>query len=323
MELRSTPAIILDCDPGHDDAIAIMLAAQFSRLVGITTVSGNAPLELTTRNALIVTQLLGIDTPVHRGAAHPLAAPALHAAIVHGESGLDGPMLPRLERKPASRDAVAFICDTTRRETDIWLVATGPLTNIAHAVEKDPDLVNRIAGISIMGGSTHVGNVSPVAEFNVWADPEAADIVFRSGAKIRMCGLNLTHQLMTDDALVARLRDRSDGVSGSGESGAQRENVAQFVAALLDYLHGRMAELRGERRAALHDPCAVLAITHPRIFSFGDRHVQVELDGELTRGMTVVDERSAKDAPAPNVEVAYEIDSALAMELVLSSIHEH
>ncbi len=315
MELRSTPAIILDCDPGHDDAIAIMLAAQFTRLVGITTVSGNAPLELTTRNALIVTQLLGIETPVHQGAAHPLAAPALHAAIVHGESGLEGPVLPPLVRKPASRDAVAFICDTTRHETDIWLVAIGPLTNIAHAVEKDPDLVNRIAGISIMGGSTHVGNVSPVAEFNVWADPEAADVVFRSGATIRMCGLNLTHQLMTDDAIVARLRDRSDAVAGGV--------VAQFVAALLDYLHGRMAELRGERRAALHDPCAVLAVTHPQIFSFGDRHVQVELDGELTRGMTVVDERSAKDAPAPNVEVAYEIDPAVAMELVLSSIHEH
>ena len=313
---HTTPAIIVDCDPGHDDAIAIMLAAQFSHLVGITTVSGNAPLELTTRNALIVTQLLGIDTPVHQGAAHPLAAPAMHAAMVHGDSGLDGAELPQLVRKPASRDAVGFICDTTRREADLWLVAIGPLTNIALAMEKDPDLVKRIAGISIMGGSTHVGNVSPVAEFNVWADPEAADIVFRSGAKIRMCGLNLTHQLMTDDALVARLRDRPDTIEGDA-------CVAQFVASLLDYLHGRMAALRGERRAALHDPCAILSITHPQIFRFEHRHVQVELDGELTRGMTVVDERGSTNTPAPNVEVAYEIDSPLAMELVVTSMHQH
>ncbi len=304
---RSTPAIILDCDPGHDDAIAIMLAAELTRLVGITTVSGNAPLELTTRNALVITQLLGIDVAVHRGAAHPLAAPVQHAAIVHGESGIDGPVLPTLHRNPANQGAKPFILESTAKEQDIWLVAIGPLTNIALTLEKEPDLVERIAGISIMGGSTQVGNVGPVSEFNVWADPEAADVVFRCGAPIRMCGLNLTHQLTTNDNLVERLRSRSDP-------------VAQFVAAMLEFVHGRMAELRGERSAALHDPCAVLAVTHPQLFRFEHRHVQVELDGELTRGMTVVDERPARAAGEPNVEVAYEIDAPLAMELVMSSI---
>jgi inosine-uridine nucleoside N-ribohydrolase len=310
MKEPSIPSVILDCDPGHDDAIAIMLAAQFTRLLGITTVSGNAPVELTTRNALIVTQLLGIDVPVHQGAAHPLTAPERHAASVHGQSGLDGPVLPALQRTPASHDAVDFIIEATAREAGVWLVATGPLTNIAHALERDPLLTARVAGISIMGGSAREGNVTAAAEFNVWADPEAADIVFARGMAIRMCGLNLTRQLLTDEALAERLQRRSDP-------------VARFASAMLDFLHSRMEALRGDHRAALHDPCAVLAVTHPQLFVFRPRHVRVELAGELTRGMTVVDERASRAAPAPNAEVAYEIDAPLAMELVVSAIRAH
>jgi inosine-uridine nucleoside N-ribohydrolase len=207
----------------------------------------------------------------------------------------------------ASDDAVTFILEETRRADDVWLVPIGPLTNIAMALQRDPELPERIAGISIMGGSATVGNVTPTAEFNVWADPEAADIVFRSGALIRMCGLNLTHQLRTSDDLITELA--SIGTP-----------LGDFVAGMFGFLHDRMAELMGERRAALHDPCAVLAVTHPELLEFEPRSVRLELKGEYTRGMTVVDQRTTRRRHEPNVEVAYRIDAERAMRLVMASI---
>jgi inosine-uridine nucleoside N-ribohydrolase len=285
----------------------LILAHTHANVLGITTVSGNAPLTDTTRNALAVVELLGMETPVHAGAARPLEAEPLHAGLVHGSNGLGGVELPPPARSVVSEDAVEFILEETRRIENVWLVPIGPLTNIALALQRDPDLPGRIAGISLMGGSATVGNVTPTAEFNVWADPEAADIVFRSGALIRMCGLNLTHQLRTSDALVEEL-------SSLGTP------LGDFVGSMFGFLHDRMAELMGERRAALHDPCAVLAVTHPELLEFESCSVRMELKGEYTRGMTVVDQRTTRRRHEPNVEVAYRIDAERAMRLVMTSV---
>ena len=297
--------MIIDCDPGHDDAIALVLAHRHAEVVGITTVSGNVPLASTTANALLVTAVIGADTPVHAGAARPLVAEPHHAPHVHGESGLGGVTRIAHERTVASDDGVGFLLDAAAPDT--WIVALGPLTNVALAIRRDPTWVERIAGISLMGGSADVGNVTPVAEFNIYADPEAADVVFRSGAPVTMCGLNLTHQIMTTDAVMKRLR-------------AARSPVAGFAAQVFDDLHARLEVLTGYREAALHDPCAVLAVTHPELISSELRAVSVELDGTLTRGMTVVDQRRSLRKEPPNVQVAYRIDAKRAMEVVLEAL---
>ena len=299
------PRLIVDCDPGHDDAIALILAHRYAEVLGITTVTGNAPLSATTANALLVTALLDVDTPVHVGAAKPLVGEPLHAAVVHGATGLGEVDRLAHSRVPASDDAVGYLLDAAA--PDVTVVAIGPLTNLALAIERDAEWANRIAGISIMGGSTRVGNATRVAEFNILADPEAADVVFRSGARLTMCGLNLTHQLQTDDGVTGRLR-RAD------------TPTAYFAAQIFDDLHGRMEALAGRRSAALHDPCAVLAVTHPHLLTIEPRAVDVELAGTLTRGMTVVDERASRRRDDPNADVAYRIDATAAMEVVLDAM---
>jgi len=308
MSPTAKPTIILDCDPGHDDAIAILFAAHYTNLLGITTVSGNVPLELTTRNALLTTQLLNLDIPVHVGAARPLVTEAVHAPDIHGESGLGGPVLPNLERTVAGNDAVTYLIDTIRKHDDLWLVAVGPLTNVALALRMAPDIATKLKGISIMGGSTSFGNRTPVAEFNILADPEAADIVFKSGARILMCGLNLTHQFDIRQTDLATIR--------------QIDNVAaRFVADMLEFFGETYAEQYfGKFTAPLHDPCAVMALTHPELLEFAPRHVAVELTGTNTRGMTVVDERLVKSDWPSNVEVAMKIDRDDALNALLGAI---
>lgn len=297
------PEVIVDCDPGHDDALALFVACRHADVVGVTTVAGNVSVEKTTRNALVVLDLIGADAPVHRGAAGPLVGPARDAGGFHGESGMDGPDLPEPRRAVAGEDVTGFVIEATRAEEGLWLVATGPLTNVALALRRDPGLASRLRGVSIMGGSAGAGNVTPVAEFNVWADPEAAAEVFASGARVLMCGLNLTHQLLSGTDEIARLR-------GHGT------RAASFVADLLDFYCSR----GGTRpEGPLHDPCAVLAVTHPDLLTFRPRPVAVELTGDLTRGMTVVDERAGSTAP-PNVEVAYRIEAAAAMKVVLEAV---
>ena len=297
--------MIVDCDPGHDDAIALILAHRHADVVGITSVSGNAPLAATTANALLVTALLDVDTPVVSGAAKPLVGEPIHAAVVHGESGLGGVDRIDHDRTTAGDDAVGFLLDTA--EPDITVVAVGPLTNLALAIERDPGWVKRIAGISIMGGSTDVGNATRVAEFNIFADPEAAARVFESGAEVTMCGLNLTHQFQTTDPVVERLRRVESAKAG-------------FAAQIFADLHDRMETLIGHRSAALHDPCAVLALTHPHLIETKPRAVAVELNGTLTRGMTVVDQRVGRRRDAANTHVAYGIDAERAMEVVMESL---
>ena len=300
-----TVKMVIDCDPGLDDAIALILAHRHAEVIGITTVSGNAPLHATTDNALQVTALLEADTPVHAGAARPLAGEPVHALEVHGEAGLGGGEPIEHDRVPASDDAVSFLLDAA--DKDVWIAALGPLTNLALAIERDPSWARRIAGLSLMGGGTGPGNATAVAEFNIYADPEAAARVFESGADLTMCGLNLTRQLRTDDAVTDRLR------------GAASPR-ARFAAQAFDFLHDRVEALTGRRDAALHDPCAILAVTHPELLETRPKQVRVELEGRLTRGMTVVDERLLRPPPAANAEVAYAIDAERAMGLVVEAL---
>lgn len=298
-------SMIVDCDPGVDDAIAIILAHDLAILKGVTTVSGNVPIEATTRNALQVIALLDADIPVCKGAARPLKNPPVHSNHVHGTDGLGGAGLLKNTRSLSHVDAVDFLLETPTR--DDWIVAIGPLTNLAQAIERDPTWVNRIKGISIMGGSTGYGNVTAAAEFNIYSDPEAAARVFESGARIRMCGLNLTHQFQVTEVFLRAL------VQAEGD-------LAQFAEPMLRFLLGRMEELTGRRSAALHDPCAVLAATHPQLFEFENLSVRIELAGTLTRGMTVCDQRTTRRRDSPNTEVAQSIDVDKAMPLLLNTL---
>ena len=301
------PTIILDCDPGHDDVIALVVAARHTELLGITTVAGNAPLAMTTRNAIITRDLLGVDVPVHSGAERPLVAPPRHASYVHGESGLDGAELPDPSGPPASTDAVGFIIDTCRAREGAWLVPTGPLTNIALALRAAPDLAGRIAGISLMGGGSF-GNRSALAEFNIWADPEAAAIVYASGVPLTMAGLDVTHQFIVDDQRIADI-DALDGQLATVLAGLFR-----FFASTYTRRHDHLVG------AALHDPLAVLALTHPQLFTSSYLHVAVELSGELTRGATIIDRRDLKERPAPNCTVLETVDADAAWTLIVDAV---
>jgi inosine-uridine nucleoside N-ribohydrolase len=302
------PPIILDCDPGHDDAVAIVVAARHTDLLGITTVAGNAPLERTTYNARVMRDLLGLDVEVHSGAERPLVAEPKHSGFVHGASGLDGADLPAPTRDLDGTDAVGFIVETCRANEGTWLVPVGPLTNIALALRTAPDLNRRVAGISLMGGGTF-GNREPVGEFNVWADPESAAVVFDSGLPLVMAGLDLTHQFVTTPELIARLQSLPGRLA--------RVLGDLFVFFSDNYISRHDDGMVG---AAVHDPLAVLALTHPDLFDRRTRNVRIETRGEHTRGMTVIDQRTITARPPANCDVLVEVDAAAAWEIVLEAI---
>lgn len=299
--------ILLDCDPGHDDAIAIVVAAHTTELVGITTVSGNAPLSATTRNAIIMRDLLELDCPVHAGSNRPLLREPRHAGYVHGVSGMDGADLPEPSGPPASHDAVGYIIDTCREREGIWLVPTGPLTNIALALRAAPDIAHRIAGISLMGGGSF-GNTTAAAEFNLLCDPEAADIVFSYGGPLIMSGLDLTHQFQALPERIEMVRNLPG-------------HLAAVLADLLDFFSGtyrsRHHHIAG---AAVHDPCAVLVLSHPELFRRRLVHVAVETAGLLTAGMTVIDQRDLKEVPDPNCDMLVGLDADAAWHVVVEAI---
>lgn len=301
------PRIILDCDPGHDDVVAIIVAHRHTNLAGITTVHGNAPLDRTTYNACVMRDLLDVGCGVHSGAERPLVAPPKFGAFVHGESGLDGADLPEPQAGADSTDAVGFIIETCRFEEGLWLVPTGPLTNIALALRAAPDLAGRIAGISLMGGGTF-GNRTPMAEFNIWADPEAAEIVFGCGAPITMAGLDVTHQFVL-------LHERIDQVAAIGSDFTTlMSDLFRFFTDNYISRHDRMPG------AALHDPLAVLAVTHPDLFEHTERHVTVETRGAYTTGMTVIDRRDISERGEPNARVLDRVDADAAWQVVLDAL---
>jgi inosine-uridine nucleoside N-ribohydrolase len=308
------PKLLIDCDPGHDDALAIIVAARHAEVLGITTVAGNAPLPHVTRNALRVAALAGLGAvPVHAGAARPLVATPRHAAGIHGESGLDGPAPAGALRDVDGDDAAGFIVEVVRAHPpgSIWLVPMGPLTNVALALRRAPDLVERLAGLSFMGGAAGPGNVTPAAEFNIWADPEAAAAVIGAGVRpARMAGLDVTRQCCVDDAFLERL----EHLAGEGHG------AARFCADLLGFYLASQARATGRRLGPVHDVCAVLAVTHD-LMAFEAHPVAVELRGELTRGMTVVDRRLPPDpATGGEVAVAHTIDAAAALDVVFEAI---
>lgn len=299
--------IVLDCDPGHDDAIAIVVAARHTEVLGITTVAGNAPLSATTRNAIIMRDLLAMGAPVHSGAERPLIRPPRHAEYVHGKSGMDGADLPEPSGPPASTDAVGFIIETCRAQEGVWLVPTGPLTNIALALRAAPDLAHRIAGISLMGGGTF-GNTTAAAEFNLWCDPEAADVVFSYGGPLVMAGLDLTHQFQALPHRIEMVR-------------ALPGRLAAVLAGLLDFFSGTYrSRHHGIGGAAVHDPCAVMALTHPGLFTRRPAHVEIETAGRRTAGMTVIDQRDLKEVPDPNCDWLTHLDADAAWDVVVEAI---
>lgn len=305
--MSQKPPILLDCDPGHDDAFAMLLAGATANLVAVTTVSGNVGLASTTRNANVIREVGGLDVPIYAGAARPLAGEPLHAPDIHGDSGLDGPTLPTPSRDIEPTPAVEAILRYTREVEGLWLVPTGPLTNIAHALRTDPTLVDRIAGISLMGGSRSFGNTTPAAEFNILADPEAAHVLFTSGAHIVMAGLDLTHQfrLGWDEIKAFRALDSQVGV---------------FAADLLTFFMERYEARSGLPSAPMHDPCAVMAVTQPDFFETERLNVSVERYGEVTRGMTLCDTREMHHRKDTNATVLTQIDRDAAFRHLLDAL---
>ncbi len=312
--------VIIDCDPGHDDALAILLAGQHLDILGITTVAGNQTLEKVTANALKIVELMDrTDIPVYRGMHVPLLRAAEHAGHIHGDTGLDGPDFPVPQKKIESQHAVEYIIETLLAESDVWLVPVGPLTNVAMAFRQCPEIVSRVAGISLMGGSVTSGNSTATAEFNIWFDAEAARIVFDSGAPIKMCGLNLTQQANATDREIERIR-------GLGN------RVGEMVADLLTFYLNAGASRSGIRKAALHDPCSVAALIQPELFQWESMQVSVETRGELTYGMTVCDYRHLRGFGTPvqdrgplrsettNAEVGMEIDEAGFLDLLIDAL---
>ena len=305
--------LVLDCDPGLDDAVAILVAAQHADLIGITTVAGNVGINRTTRNALVVAQLAGLDVPIHRGSAEPLAGAAVDGSRIHGDTGLGDATLPDLTRSEASDDAVAYICDTARSVDDLHLLAIGPLTNVALALQRDPDLRRHLGGLTIMGGGAHIGNITPVAEFNVWADPEAAATVFQKAAPVTMVGLDVTNRVVFDDGDIARMR-------------AGATPATELAASVVEYLLGRFRDYLGHSTVPVHDATAVIAATDPRLFEQSRHPIAVELSGGHTRGMTVADLRPAAlgralSQPSPPAsDVVWDADVEAVRELIVEAV---
>ncbi len=282
------PQILLDCDPGIDDMFAIFCALRYCELVAVTSVAGNVGIEHTTRNALAVLELAGAAVPVHRGAAGPInGSPLNDASHVHGASGMGGVTLAAPVADVASTNAVDALFDMTA-SGDVTVVAVGPLTNIANAIERDPTWINRIPRLVIMGGSTTTGNVGPFTEFNIAVDPEAAALVFDSGVAITMAGLNMTRQVVMGIDEITRLR-------------AIGNATAMVAADALDFYSDFSLSHYGSKQSAMHDPCAVLEVVRSDLFERAQMKVDIEIAGVHTRGMTVCDQRANAQKPDTDV----------------------
>lgn len=302
--------IILDCDPGHDDAVALLLAARHPaiELLAVTTVAGNQSVDKTTRNALKVLSLANLrHIPVARGMDRPLVRPAKHAPDIHGASGMDGPSVPDPDFEPLATHAVDLLIELLlNSDGDITLVPTGPLTNIAAAMRKQPAILPKIKAISLMGGAIGLGNVTPKAEFNIYADPEAAAIVFASGRPLTVSTLEVTHQALATEEVVARLRSAN-------------RRVASFVAELLVFFAETYHTIFGFTAPPLHDPCAVAAVIEPDILKADMMHVEIETTGTRTTGSMVCDVHHVLNLP-PNARVGYGLEVERFWEMVLETI---
>lgn len=307
--------VLIDCDPGHDDATAILYAAAHMDLVGITTVYGNQTVEKTTANALSIVTLLDIDTPVAQGCASPLNGVVKHGGDLHGKTGLDGAILPSPNRDASPVHAVDFIIETAKaHQGELVLCAIGPFTNVAMALRKEPRLAQWLKAISVMGGTTQIGNTTAVSEFNVWCDPEAADIVLKSGVPLWMVGLNVTRQVGVTEADIDRL--------------AAGGPVAKVFAGLFGFFLERLKEVHGLSTASLHDPCALVPFIIPDLITYRHCPVEIGLAPGPTRGMTVCDLRrltakkleNIEPMGIPNCNLAVEVESRALVDHILGTV---
>lgn len=309
--------IVIDCDPGHDDLVAILFAARHMDLLGVTTVHGNNSLANTTRNGLITLELGKLDhVPLAAGCAEPLAQASIGIGEGHGASGLDGASVPEPTRKPIETHAVDFIIETARAHKGELILATiGPQTNIAMALKREPRLKSWLREITIMGGSTTTGNFTPAAEFNIAGDVEAAWTVFESGVPLRMVGLNITRVTGFDEGDIARMR-------ASGKA------AARVIADLMEFYLGTQKARYGLKVATMHDVCAIVPYVYPDLITYLHTSVRIETAGALTRGMTLCDLRHPKGAQAehlrhrtaPNCHVAIEAQSRALADAVLATL---
>jgi purine nucleosidase len=303
--------IIIDCDPGHDDAIAIILAhgSPEIELVAITTVHGNQSIDKTTKNALIIAEVAGITgVPIAAGAGRPLVRQAQYGGMIHGESGLDGPELHEPTMRVDERGAVDLIIQTIMENDPgtITLVPTGALTNIALAVRLEPRIVERVKEVVLMGGGYHGGNRTPAAEFNIVIDPEAAHIVFNENWKLTMVGLDLTHQALATPDVLARIERVGTTTSA-------------FVSEVLGFFASTYKTRRGFDSPPVHDPCTVAYLIDPTVMEVVQVPLDIELSGALTTGMTVADFRT----PAPpdcTTWAATTLDHTKFWDLVVGSL---
>ena len=308
-----TRKLIIDCDPGQDDAINLFLAlppTQDYEILGITVVAGNVGLEKVSRNARLICELTGrTDIPVYEGCAAPLKYPLVTAEEVHSREGLEGVELFEPSVKAQSQNAVDFIIETLMAAEDnsITLVPTGPLTNIAAALTKETDIASKIQEIILMGGAMREGgNITPSAEFNIYVDPHAAQIVFDSGCQSVVFGLDVTHQVLSSSAVMERIK-------------AVKTNVAQTAYNLLSYYGRYDAEKYGSNGAPLHDPCTMAYILKPELFDLKECNIRVEAESELTRGHTAVDFWYATDLPR-NSLWAYKVDADGFFDLLVAQL---
>jgi pyrimidine-specific ribonucleoside hydrolase len=301
-----TTPIVIDCDPGHDDAIAILLALASPEveLLGVTTVAGNQTLDKTTRNALVTLEIGGRrDIPVAAGAEGPLRRALRTAEHVHGETGLDGPELPEPSARPVDEHAADFLAELI--EPGGVLVPTAPLTNVALMLDRHPDVRERLERIVWMGGAIGEGNVTPAAEFNAFVDPEAAAAVFASGIPITVIGLDVTHKALFTRAHAERVRE-------AGRAG-------RFVAELSDFFQRFHERSYGFGGSPIHDAMAVAYVLDPTLVTTQHVNVAVETESQLCDGRTVVDLRGVTGRE-PNADVGVDVEAERFLELVVSRI---
>ena len=303
--------VILDGDPGHDDAIAWMLAKASPELDirAVTSAAGNQTIEKTTYNARRVCALLGISAPIAMGCPGPLLADPITAGNIHGQTGLDGPKLPEPTRELSSLTAVELMAKTLQESAEsVTIIATGPQTNVASLLLAHPELKEKIGRISIMGGGIATGNWTPAAEFNILADPEAADIVFSSGVLVQMCGLDVTERALVFPEDFQRIR-------------AVGNQVAGVVSEWLEFFY-KFHRSIGYAGAPVHDPCAVASLLCPELFTMQDLYVAVETGGEYCRGMTVGD-LHGRTGHAPNVRCVLDVDRQGFVDLLVRAVRAY
>ena len=289
--------IILDCDPGHDDAVAMMIAAISPKidLLGITVVAGNQKLEKTVKNALKVCNHLNLNVPVYSGMSRPMIREQVIADDIHGETGLDGPVFEEVKIEVEKKHAVNFIIDTLMNsEEKITLVPTGPLTNIAMAMRFEPRIIEKIKRIILMGGAYQLGNITPAAEFNILADPDAAHVVFTSGTDLTMMGLDLTRQAQATSEVIDKIKSLNNKAS-------------ELFVDLMEFFASTQKEVFGWPAPPVHDPTTIAYIIDPSCIEVKPMFCEVEIWSERSYGRTLCDYFGILKKK-PNVDVAVKLD---------------